>query len=188
MLSTERITDTRQPTRRTALGVLAGAAVGFLLPGRAEATVGGSVRSLAFWHTHTREGLEVAFADSAGYSAPGLARVNTFLRDFRTDEVHAIDPALLDLLHRLAGNLNSAEPFHVISGYRSPRTNLSLRSHSSGVAKYSLHMDGKAIDIRLPGVRLAHLRDAALDLGLGGVGYYPGSDFVHVDTGRVRTW
>jgi uncharacterized protein YcbK (DUF882 family) len=188
MLLTERMTDTRLHSRRTALGVLAGAAIGCLLPGGAEASAPAPSRTLAFWHTHTREGLEVAFADAAGYRAAGLARVNAFLRDFRTDEVHDIDPGLLDLLHRLAGEVHAAEPFHVISGYRSRRTNGALRSRSAGVAKYSLHMEGKAIDIRLPGVRLSRLREAALDLKLGGVGYYPGSDFVHVDTGRVRTW
>ena len=126
--------------------------------------------------------------DATGYRAAALGQVNSFLRDFRTREVHDIDPKLLDLLHRLAGELDAAEPYHVISGYRSPRTNSALRSKSGGVAKYSLHMDGKAIDIRLPGVPLARVREAALDLKLGGVGYYPGSDFVHVDTGRVRAW
>lgn len=179
-------TETRLPSRRTALGVLAGAAVGCVLP--ATSSAGTAARRLAFWHTHTRERLEVDFADASGYRAAGLSRVNTFLRDFRTEEVHAIDPALLDLLHELAGNVGASEPFHVISGYRSRRTNLTLRSRSSGVARYSLHMDGKAIDIRLPGVRLSRLRQTALDLNLGGVGYYPGSDFVHVDTGRVRAW
>ena len=147
-----------------------------------------AARSLALWHTHTHEALSVAFADATGYRAAALGQVNSFLRDFRTREVHDIDPKLLDLLHRLAGELDAAEPYHVISGYRSPRTNSALRSKSGGVAKYSLHMDGKAIDIRLPGVPLARVREAALDLKLGGVGYYPGSDFVHVDTGRVRAW
>ena len=95
---------------------------------------------------------------------------------------------MLDLLHSLARSVGTTEPFHVISGYRSPRTNLALRGHSSGVARYSLHMEGKAIDIRLPGVGLTRVRDTALGLAQGGVGYYPGSDFVHVDTGRVRVW
>jgi uncharacterized protein YcbK (DUF882 family) len=180
-------TDTRVYSRRAALGVLAGAAIGSLLPARA-AAAGSTSRTLALWHTHTRERLEVAFADAGGYRPAGLVRVNSFLRDFRTDEVHTIDPALLDLLHRLSGELQAVEPFHVISGYRSPRTNLTLRARSSAVARYSLHMEGKAIDIRLPDVRLTRLRDAALALKAGGVGYYPGSDFVHVDTGRVRAW
>ena len=189
MILTERdTTDLRVYSRRTALGIMAGAVVGSLLPGRAAASEASRSRTLALWHTHTREGLDVAFADASGYRAAGLACLNAFLRDFRTDEIHTIDPALLDLLHRLSGELQPSEPFHVISGYRSPRTNLTLRSKSAGVARYSLHMEGKAIDIRLPGVPLARLREAALDLRRGGVGYYPESDFVHVDTGRVRTW
>jgi uncharacterized protein YcbK (DUF882 family) len=176
------------PTRRQAFGVFAAAAVGLALSPPATAAPAPVSRSLAFWHTHTRESLEVAFADGAGYLPDALARVNQFLRDFRTDDVHVIDPGLLDLLHRLSSRLQASEPFHVISGYRSPRTNGLLRARSGGVARYSLHMDGKAIDIRLPGVSLARVRTAALDLGLGGVGYYPGPDFVHVDTGRVRVW
>lgn len=177
------------PSRRTALRILGAAAVGVAVnPSAVIASPTAVPRALSFWHTHTRESLQVAFATASGYLDAGLTRVNAFLRDFRTQEVHAIDPALLDLLHRLRGELSASEPFHVISGYRSPRTNGALRAHSTGVAKYSLHMEGKAIDIRVPGVPLARLRDAALDLKLGGVGYYPGSDFVHVDTGRVRTW
>lgn len=185
-----------KPSRRHAIAVFAGAALGLAVrpgavaaaPAAAAPAAAPVARSLAFWHTHTHEKLTVAFADATGYVARALSDVNSFLRDFRTREVHAIDPGLLDLLHRLAGTLDAAEPFHVISGYRSPRTNGALRSKSDGVAKYSLHMEGKAIDIRLPGVPLARVRDAALDLKLGGVGYYPGSDFVHVDTGRVRAW
>ncbi len=145
-------------------------------------------RRLAFVHTHTNEQLDVVYAGPDGYHAGNLSRVNEFLRDFRTSDVHPIDPKLLDILHALARSVTSTEPFHVISGYRSPRTNSTLRSHSAGVAKYSLHMEGKAIDIRLPDVALGRLRDRALRLARGGVGYYPGSDFVHVDTGRVRAW
>jgi uncharacterized protein YcbK (DUF882 family) len=179
-----------RPSRRRALGMLAGAAVGLAASrtlGAASAAVGGE-RRLAFIHTHTKESLELVYSGPAGYLPASLKKVNEFLRDFRTSDVHAIDPNLLDLLHTLARTVRSSEPFHVISGYRSPRTNAQLRSHSSGVARYSLHMEGKAIDIRLPGTRLAHVRDSALALKLGGVGYYPGSDFVHVDTGRVRAW
>jgi uncharacterized protein YcbK (DUF882 family) len=117
-----------------------------------------------------------------------LATVNHFLRDFRTSEVHVIDPSLLDLLHELAGITGSTQPFQVISGYRSPATNEMLRRHSEGVAAGSLHMKGQAIDIRVAGVPLDALHRAALDLRRGGVGYYPASDFVHVDTGRVRRW
>ena len=179
-----------RPSRRRALGLLAGAAVGLAFNqtlGAAGAPVAAD-RSLAFLHTHTGEALEVTYAGAKGYLAKGLTRVNEFLRDFRTSEVHEIDPRLLDLLHKLAHSVGASEPFHVISGYRSPRTNSVLRAHSSGVAKYSLHMEGKAIDIRLPGTRLTQVRDSARALAIGGVGYYPGSNFVHIDTGRVRTW
>jgi len=110
------------------------------------------------------------------------------LRDFLTNDVGNIDPALLDLLYGLATATGSQRPFQVISGYRSPATSKSLRQRSSGVSSGSLHLRGQAIDIRLAGVPLATLRDAACSMGLGGVGYYAASNFVHVDTGRVRTW
>jgi uncharacterized protein YcbK (DUF882 family) len=176
-------------SRRRALGMLAGAAVGLALARDVDAAPAiGVDRRLAFVHTHTGESLDLIYAGPAGYNAQSLVKVNELLRDFRTSDVHVIDPKLLDLLHALARSVGTTEPFHVISGYRSPRTNLALRAHSSGVAKYSLHMEGKAIDIRLPGVRLTRVRDKALGLAQGGVGYYPSSDFVHVDTGRVRVW
>ena len=110
------------------------------------------------------------------------------LRDHRTGDVHPIDPQLLDLLTHLQQSVDSARAFEVISGYRSPKTNAMLASNSGGVARKSLHMQGMAIDIRLPGKRLKDLRAAALSLEAGGVGYYPSSDFVHVATGRVRSW
>ena len=117
-----------------------------------------------------------------------MAAINRHLRDFRTGDEHVIDPALLDLLHRLRLTLGAEHPFEVISGYRSPKTNQMLREKSNGVAASSLHMAGKAIDIRVADVTLAALRTAAIDLRAGGVGYYPESQFVHVDTGRVRMW
>lgn len=176
-------------SRRRAIGLLAGAAAGLALANDSWASaVMDSDRRLAFVHTHTGETLDLIYAGAGGYQPASLVKVNEFLRDFRTSDVHVIDPKLLDLLHSLARSAKSTEPFHVISGYRSPRTNSALRAHSAGVAKYSLHMEGKAIDIRLPGVALEKVRDRALMLARGGVGYYPGSDFVHVDTGRVRAW
>ncbi len=169
--------------------MLAGAAVGAVFAGDAfGATAIGGDRRLAFVHTHTGETLDLIYAGAGGYNAQSLLKVNELLRDFRTSDVHVIDPKLLDLLHSLARSVGTTEPFHVISGYRSPRTNSTLRAHSAGVAKYSLHMEGKAIDIRLPGEKLTRVRDKALALAQGGVGFYPGSDFVHVDTGRVRVW
>jgi uncharacterized protein YcbK (DUF882 family) len=147
-----------------------------------------SARALSFTHTHTGERLSVEYFSGGAYLQNALATVNHFLRDFRTNEEHAIDPVLLDLLHGLTGLTQTIRPFQVISGYRSPATNEMLRHRSEAVAAGSLHMKGLAIDIRLADVPLATLRKAAIALGGGGVGYYPASDFVHVDTGRVRTW
>jgi len=117
-----------------------------------------------------------------------MARINEALRDVRTGEVHAIDPKLLDLVHRLGRDVDARSGIQVISGYRSPATNAMLNKTSSAVAEKSLHMKGQAVDLLVPGRRLAQVHDAALKLGLGGVGYYPKSNFVHVDTGRVRRW
>ena len=145
-------------------------------------------RTLTFIHTHTGEKLVAPYLQGDCYQAACLAQVNHFLRDFRTGEVHAIDPALLDMLFDLQVRADREAPFEVISGYRSPATNSKLHRKSTGVASHSLHMEGKAIDIRLSGFSTARLRDHALSLKRGGVGYYQASDFVHVDTGRVRFW
>ena len=146
-------------------------------------------RALAFDHTHTRERLTVVYALGDRYVPDALGTLNRFLRDHYTGDVGVIDPQLFDLLHRVRTELGSSEPFQVISGYRCPQTNASLKaSGGGGVAKRSLHMEGKAIDIRLPDVPLGDLRDAALALRAGGVGYYPRDRFVHLDTGRVRSW
>jgi uncharacterized protein YcbK (DUF882 family) len=145
-------------------------------------------RALRFFHTHTGEALVVEYFRNGAYDPTALATVNHFLRDFRTNDVHTIDADLLDLLTRLAGLTGTGQPFQVISGYRSPATNEMLRQHSEGVAAGSLHMTGQAIDIRLKDVPLPRLQSAALAIGRGGVGFYPASDFVHVDTGRVRRW
>jgi uncharacterized protein YcbK (DUF882 family) len=144
-------------------------------------------RSLSFVHTHTGEALDCTYYQG-GYAPTQLVRVNHFLRDFRTGEVHRIDPGVLDILFDLKTRAWCDEPFHVISGYRSPRTNAMLRRRSTGVAPHSLHMRGQAIDVRLPGVPTKRLQELALTLQRGGVGYYAKSDFVHLDTGRVRFW
>jgi len=150
---------------------------------------GTAPRVLAFDNLHTGEKLRVEYHAAGRYLPDALAQVNHVLRDFRSGEAGAIDVALLDLLHGLAGRLGTQKPFEVISGYRSARTNQALREHGGGgVAKRSLHMDGRAIDVRVPGVALASVRQAALGLRQGGVGYYPQDGFVHVDTGRVRDW
>ena len=145
-------------------------------------------RSLSFVHTHTGETLSCVYYSAGGYDPATLTRVNHFLRDFRNDEVHRIDPGVLDILFELRTRAGRADPFHVISGYRSPQTNAWLRRHSKGVAAHSLHMEGQAIDVRLPGFPTGRLRELALAMRRGGVGYYPASDFVHLDTGRVRHW
>jgi uncharacterized protein YcbK (DUF882 family) len=147
-----------------------------------------SSRELRFAHLHTGERLTVEYFNAGSYQADGLAAIDRLLRDFRTGEVHAIDPKLLDLLHVLGASTRSRRPFQVISGYRSPATNEMLRSRSEGVAAGSLHLKGQAVDIRLADVRLADLRDAAIAAALGGVGYYQASNFVHVDCGRPRRW
>lgn len=167
------------------LGMLAAA---LPLPASASAWLAAPERRLRFHNLHTGENLDLAYWVQGNYVPESLAEINHVLRDFRNDQVAAIDPQLLDLLNRVDLALGSAQPFQVISGYRSPATNQMLRENSSGVAKHSLHMEGKAIDIRIPGVALANLRKTGLALQAGGVGYYPASDFVHLDVGRVRTW
>lgn len=179
--------------RRRLLGALAVAPVALAAPRLARASRGQpstGFRTLAFLHLHTGERLTVEYFSAGQYVPDALQAVNHLLRDFRTNDVAEMDPALLDLLHRLRETTSSRQPFEVISAYRSPRTNEMLRSRSahSGVATTSLHMRGQAIDIRLGDVALPRLRDAALSLQAGGVGYYARSNFVHVDTGRVRHW
>lgn len=148
-----------------------------------------SERQLSFLHTHTGEKLSAPYFADGRYLPEGIARLNRIMRDHRTGEQHTIDRSLYDLLHDLKLATGSDAPFQIISGFRSSKTNAALRARShGGVASRSLHMDGKAIDIRLADVRLSVLRDAALELRRGGVGYYAGPQFVHVDTGRVRTW
>lgn len=182
--------------RRSFLGFSAAAAALAIAPARAFANDVPSgyktaERRLAFFNTHTGERLKSAYCVGGEYQPDALEEINHILRDFRANEVKPIDPGLLDLLHELGGALEVDTPFHIISGYRSPHTNSMLRERggaATGVASRSLHLVGKAIDIRVPGVKLDHLRAAARSLKLGGVGYYPSSNFVHVDVGRVRYW
>jgi uncharacterized protein YcbK (DUF882 family) len=145
-------------------------------------------RRLAFDNLHTGETLDVAYWENGAYVPGALAAVNHVLRDHRNNEVHQIDPNLLDLLTALSRRLDAGPKFEVISGYRSPATNAMLHAESGEVAKASLHTQGMAIDIRMAGLDLSYLHNAALGLDMGGVGYYPTSDFVHVDVGRVRRW
>ena len=145
-------------------------------------------RTISLDNLHTGESLKTLFWQDGRYVPDALQEINHVLRDYRTDEVKDIDPSLLDLLYVLRKKLETSEPFGVISGYRSPATNAMLRKAGHHVAKHSYHMKGMAIDIRLPDYRLADLHRAALSLKAGGVGYYPASNFVHVDTGPVRHW
>lgn len=180
--------------RRAFIGFGAAAAAAALSPLRAHAAPPAKkapVRSLSFFNTHTGERLKSTYCCDGRYEPEALKQINHILRDWRVGQVKPIDPKLLDLLHELSGTLETDSPFHIISGYRSPVTNATLRTKGgahTGVATQSLHMVGKAIDIRVPGVKLDHLRSAARSLKLGGVGYYPSSNFVHLDTGRVRFW
>jgi uncharacterized protein YcbK (DUF882 family) len=145
---------------------------------------------VSFDNLHTGEKLKIEYWADGNYVPQALAQANHILRDFRSGEVHPISPQLLDLLTAIHGELGTSEPFSVISGYRSPTTNAMLRSEheNSGVATKSLHMSGMAIDIRVAGRPLTALHGAALAQRGGGVGYYPQSDFIHVDVGRVRRW
>lgn len=145
-------------------------------------------RWLKLHNVHTQEKLEAVYFDKGEYVPDAVQALDKVLRDFRTGDVHPMNPLLFDTLADLAGKTDTKAHFQVISGYRSPKTNAMLNERSGQVARRSLHMDGKAIDIYLEDVALDRVRAAALDLGRGGVGYYPSSKFVHLDVGPVRRW
>jgi len=145
-------------------------------------------RDIAFRHRHTGETLNTVYYANGRYIPSALREVNWLLRDFRSDEVKEIDPQLLDLLYAVRQRLESNEAYEVYSGYRSPETNAKLRLEGWGVARNSLHMQGMAIDIGLPGSASRHIANCALSLQRGGVGTYRRSSFVHLDVGEVRTW
>ena len=175
--------------RRRLLGLGAAAIASALVPARSWASLPPAPdRSLAFHNTHTNETLNATYWRSGAADRGALTDINHILRDFRTGDVFQMDVKLLDLLTELHRRTGSKQPFQIISGYRSPKTNATLASESNGVATHSLHMDGMAIDIRLADVPLKTLHDTAVAMKLGGVGMYPQSNFVHVDTGRVRYW
>lgn len=169
------------------------AALAWALPSKARAAAETicetfAPKQLSFFNIHTGEQLESVFWEAGEYLPDELRRIDQILRDPLTGETKEMDVRLIDLLHRLRQKLGAPNAFHIICGYRSPQTNAALRQKNSGVAAHSLHMTGQAVDIRLPGIPLADLRRSALALKAGGVGYYPQSDFVHVDVGSVRTW
>jgi uncharacterized protein YcbK (DUF882 family) len=190
--------DSPDPARRGFLSRLGQVAVGtavalavpaFTLPDALAATLPNrGRRSLSFRSLHTGERLKAIYWVDGRYQANALIDINHILRDWRSGEVRPMDPALLDLLFALRRKLRTEETFHIISAYRGPKTNAGLAARSDGVARGSMHMEGKAIDIALPDRRLHQIQHAALDLQQGGVGLYPKSGFVHVDTGRVRRW
>ncbi|HUI59366.1 MAG TPA: YcbK family protein [Steroidobacteraceae bacterium] len=167
-------------------GGLCGSVAGFAVAPVLAATR--ASRCLSFVHTHTGERLRAVYFRDGCYQPDSLSQVNRLLRDFRTGDVHPIDPGLLDILFELQIRADRDDAFEVISGYRSPATNALLHSRSEGVAVHSMHLEGRAIDVRLPGCVTRDLAGHARSLGLGGVGFYARSDFVHVDTGRVRFW
>jgi uncharacterized protein YcbK (DUF882 family) len=146
------------------------------------------VRTLSFYNLHTNERLSIGYFKDGRYQTQALKKIDFILRDHRSGEIKSIQRPLLDLLFELSQQMEASCCFHIISGYRSPTTNARLRNRSKGVAGGSLHMQGRAIDIRVPGCTTRRLQQVCQDLKAGGVGYYPGSDFVHVDTGRVRYW
>ena len=145
-------------------------------------------RQLSFYHTHTAEELSVTYYEHGQYDPDALAKLNHLLRDFRTADAIEMDPAVFDILFDIQQEAGSTGVYQVISAYRSPATNEMLRGKSGGVAKNSQHLLGKAIDVRLTDVDTEKLRDVAHSLKRGGVGHYEKSDFVHVDTGRIRQW
>jgi uncharacterized protein YcbK (DUF882 family) len=146
------------------------------------------VRRAMLHNLHTGDTFNEVFYANGRYMPDALAEAMRVLRDWRNGEEHPMDPRLFDTLHEISTRLDTSSAFQVISGYRSPSTNAMLHSRSSGVAEHSQHMLGKACDIRIEGVALRNLRNAALDVSAGGVGYYPVSNFVHVDVARVRQW
>lgn len=186
-----RLPDDGHLTRRRFLKLGALLAAGLVLPQSLQALPRPDDRGeqhLKFFNTHTQERLEVCYRRDGQYHQDAIEAVNKILRDHRTNEVHPIDLRLLDLLHTIRAKAGQDSCLHIISGYRSPATNAELRRRSRRVASKSLHMLGHAVDIRIPGVRTSAVRKIAMGLGQGGVGFYPKSDFVHVDIGRVRVW
>jgi uncharacterized protein YcbK (DUF882 family) len=177
----QRMTIGRRRLLSAGIGVLGAAAFPAL-------AATGVERRLQVLNLHTGEKLKATFFEQGRYLPDALAAFDHVLRDHRTGEARRIAPGLLDLVSRLGAQFGSDREIQVISGYRSPATNGALHRASSGVATHSLHMEGEAMDIRIAGVDLSRLRDAALADRTGGVGYYPSSRFVHVDVGRVRRW
>ena len=181
-------------SRRSFLGLGVAAASSLVLPGLAEAAPLETAlhplkdRKLNLYNTHTGEHLNVVYWSRGHYHNDALSHISHLLRDHRSGAVHAIDPHVLDVVAAVVRKCDCNAPIHIISGYRSPASNAWLESHSDGVAHHSMHVQGKALDIRLPGHSVRHVGKAAMALKSGGVGMYPASDFVHVDSGKLRHW
>jgi len=174
--------------RRRFLQLGFGAAASLAMPSAFANVIASPERKLSLLNLHTGEDINATYWAEGQYQTSELHAINRVLRDHRTGDVMNMDSDLIELLNILHHKMDGKQAFHVISGYRSPKTNAMLNKKSSGVAKKSLHMQGRAIDIRLPGRQLASLQQAAMSLHAGGVGYYSRSDFIHIDTGRVRSW
>jgi uncharacterized protein YcbK (DUF882 family) len=183
------ISNTPTSRRRFLKGLACGSLLAVGSPSIVRAAFSGFAhKTLALEHHHTGDHLNITYYEDGHYIHGALDEISYFLRDYHNDEVCSFDPSLLDQLHDVKLLLGVNKPFHIVSGYRSPDTNASLRKHRRGVAKHSLHMEGRAVDIRMEGVSAKAIRTAALSLNRGGIGFYPRSNFVHLDTGEVRTW
>lgn len=194
LLPSESVSDEKTLNRRTFLGIGAAALGGVLIPGAATAGTfkGGVVekgaRRLAFRNTHTGESFSGVYRVGNKYLPDAFEQINLVMRDFRTDQVYPMDARVIDILYTIQRMTGRQTPFEIISGYRSPKTNNMLRTKSRGVAKKSFHMQGRAIDFRMEDFSTRRLRDIAKSLRAGGVGYYSRSNFVHIDSGDVRSW
>lgn len=175
-------------SRREILRYLAASGAMLMMPAALANLPKGAPRQLSLYNLHTEEKLKTTYWAEGEYQQDGLAEINHLLRDHRSGEHTDMDPQLLNLMFLLHEKAQSKRAFHIISGYRSPASNEMLRKSSTGVAQKSLHTLGMAVDLRLPGTKLEDLRDMAISLQGGGVGFYPESDFIHIDTGRVRQW
>jgi uncharacterized protein YcbK (DUF882 family) len=178
------------PTRRTALraglGLIAAAAMP--VPAFAKVLINHPSRELSFVNLHTGEKLKAEYVHNGAYVPSAIRAISYLMRDHHNNQVRQIDPHLIDVAHMLHGRVGSKGPIDIVCGYRSPETNAMMHEISAGVAVHSMHIQGKAMDIRIPGTRLGSMRKSALALGLGGVGYYPEDDFLHIDTGPKRAW
>ena len=181
--------DVQDVSRRNLIAGIAAGGLVAALPGTA--TAGRLTMphyKIHMVNAHTNEKFHGVYRIGNRYLPDAVRKINSFMRDFRTGDVRSMDPKLLDILASLQVRSRQQNPIEIFSGYRSPKTNAMLRKTSSGVAKKSYHMKGKAADLHIPGYSTSRLREIACDLGVGGVGYYPRSNFIHVDTGDVRTW